>query len=521
MHAQDSSTSSDVAASERVARAERSLRQVEVERDRLFNLSLDLLIVANFDGWFEQVNPAWTTCLGWTADELTSRPSIEFVHPDDREATLQRRAAITQGEPLWGFDNRYLCKDGSYRWLSWNVYPLLESRQVFAVARDITDRRRLEQQLLRAQRIESIGSLAGGIAHDLNNVLAPILMSIDLLRLDLDAADRRDILDTMETSVRRGADMVRHVLSFARGVEGARVTMHVDHLLPDVVATVRHAGRTGVDVQTSSAPDLWMIEGDPAQLHQVLLALCDNACAAMPDGGTLTISMANTTLDAGLDVPHASARPGPYVVLTVEDTGTGIPPHIVPRIFDPFFTTREVGKGTGVGLSAALTSVRAHGGFIDVDSTPGAGSRFRVFLPATPPAPADDAARTPLRPRGNGELVLVVDDDASVRHLAGRTLTAFGYRVLLASDGAHGLSAYQAHRDEVALVLTDMRMPVMDGPSTIEALRTLDPTVRVVATSGFSADAGTAGAARFLAKPYSAEQLLGAVREVLDTPRAE
>jgi two-component system cell cycle sensor histidine kinase/response regulator CckA len=525
MHAPDQFPSPDASASDRVARAERSLRQVELERDRLFNLSIDLLSVANFDGWFEQVNPAWTTCLGWTAEELTSRPSIEFVHPDDREATLQKRAAIKMGQPLRGFDNRYLCKDGSFRWLSWNVHPLLESRQVFAVARDITDRRRLEQQVLRAQRIESIGTLAGGIAHDLNNVLAPILMSIDLLRLDLEAGDRADILDTMESSVRRGAEMVRHVLSFARGVEGARVAMHLDHLLPDVVATVRRTCGPHVDVRTSSAPDLWMLDGDPSQLHHVLLALCGNACDAMPDGGTLTLSAANTTLDRAA-APVDGARPGPYVVLTVEDTGTGMTPDVLSQIFDPFFTTREVGRGAGMGLSTALTIVRGHGGFIDVESTPGAGSRFRVFLPATPGSATEDDVATRSWPRGHGELVLVVDDEVSVRQLAGRTLAAFGYRVMLAADGAHGVTTYAEHRDEIALVLTDVRMPVMDGPSTIEALRTLNPHVRVIAASGYSEDARTseverAGAARVLAKPYSAEQLLGAVRDVLDAPPPE
>lgn len=524
MHHPDPSSAPDASASDRVARAERSLRQVELERDRLFNLSLDLLSVASFDGWFEQVNPAWTTCLGWTADELTSRPSIEFVHPDDRDATLRRRAAITQGQPLRGFDNRYLCKDGTFRWLSWNVHPLLESQQVFAVARDITDRRRLEEQVMRAQRIESIGTLAGGIAHDLNNVLAPILMSIDLMRLDLDETERIAILDGMESSVRRGADMVRHVMSFARGVEGARVAMHLDHLLPDVVAAVRSSWGTHVDVQTSSPPDLWMLEGDPSQLHQVLLALCENACEAMREGGTLTVSSANATLDDRAVTPAAGARPGPYVVVTVTDTGVGMAPDVVARIFDPFFTTREVGKGTGMGLSTALTIVRGHGGFIEVDSTPGKGSRFRVFLPATPAGSAGDDVGTRTWPRGRGELVLVVDDDVAVRQLAGRTLAAFGYRVMLATDGAHGITTYAKHGDEIALVLTDMRMPVMDGPSTIEALRTLNPHVRIIAASGYSADVrasdtGPAGAARFLPKPYSAEQLLGAVRDVLDAPR--
>ena len=519
MTSRDPSASSPVSSAERVSRAETARRQAEIERDRLFNLSLDLLSVANFDGWFEQVNPAWTDCLGWTAEELTSRPSIEFVHPDFREETLQRREAITQGQPLRHFDNRYLHKDGSSRWLSWNVYPLLETRKVFAVARDITERKRLEQQVLRAQRVEGIGTLAGGIAHDLNNVLAPILMSIDLLRLDLDQADRLDILNTVETSVRRGAEMVRHVLSFARGIDGERVAVMARHLFPDVLKVVGDTFPSDVVVKTSLAADLWSFDGDPMQVQQVLLALCENARDAMSAGGTLTLAAENTVLDERGSAPNAGAQAGPYVVLTVADTGTGMSAETLARIFDPFFTTRAMGKGAGMGLSTALAIVRGHAGFIDVESEPGKGSRFRVHLPATPAGTDDIGAHT--LPRGRGELVLVVDDDAPVRELAGRTLEAFGYRVVPASDGAQATAIYAERQDEIALVLTDMRMPVMDGAATIGALRALDPDVRIIAASGFGLGPGGSellqtGAAQFLAKPYSAEALLKAVRDVLD-----
>lgn len=492
----------------------------DVARDRLFALSVDLLSVANFDGFFEQVNPAWTRCLGWTPEELTSRPSIEFVHPDDRASTLTVRGDIVTGRTAREFENRYLCKDGSTRLLSWSVHPSVESRQVFGVARDITERRRVEQQLQRAQRLESLATLAGGFAHDLNNVFAPILMAIDLLPLDLDPVERAEILANVESSARRGARLVGQVLSFARGVDGDRVDVDLRHLVPPLVAAVCDREGPAIDVQFDLPADLHQVVGDPQQIQEVVQALCVNACEAMPRGGMLRLSAANVS--GSSDVLDRTQARGPLVELVVADSGTGMTPDVLARIFDPFFTTRTAGTHAGLGLSKALAIVQGHGGRIDVESVPDRGSTFRVLWPARVEAPAAATSGLPQAlAHGRGQLVLVVDDEASVRLLTRRALEAGGYRTMLAADGAEALEMFRAHADEVALVLTDMRMPVMDGTQTLAALRQVRPLVHLIVATGIGDDPRAAevdGPVRRLAKPYSTEALLAAVHEVLGAP---
>lgn len=862
-------------------------KRAEVERDRLFNLSLDLLCVAGFDGRLQQVNPAWTECLGWTAEELTSRPMLEFVHPDDHAATLRSRAKIQEGQSARGFENRYRCKDGAYRWLSWSVHPLAKSQQVFGVARDVTERRKiadalgrneallrmatqvsrlgawqvelpaltvtwsdevraihempagftpvlaegldyyapefrerinqqfgacvaeglpfdeelqiitakgkrvwvrvlgeavrdgtgaivrvqgafqdishqkqteleirrgaerlettlesitdafltldrewrftylnreaerlmrrakadllgrsiwaefpaaagstfqreyeralrdnvtvgfqeffppldlwvdvrafpsaeglavyfrditesrrveervaeqaalldnahdaiivrdathritywnkaaeriygwtateargrhlkellhidalqfaqaqrstdatggwngeiqktakngtvltvegswtqvrdnqgvprsiltidtditarkkLEQQFLRAQRMESIGTLAGGIAHDLNNLLAPITMGVDLLKLFAPDPRSLPVIENIERSAKRGADLVKQVLSFARGVEGARVVLQLRHVVTEIELIIANTFPKNITVETRIPPDLSPVLADPTQLNQVILNLAVNARDAMPDGGRLELSASNVVIDE----QYASMNPerlvaGQYVVVQVTDSGCGMPQEVIDRIFEPFYTTKELGKGTGLGLSTVLGIVRSHGGFVNVYSEVGRGSTFKVYLPAHEASVGPVAARPvgePL-PRGNGELILVVDDETSILDITKQTLLAFGYRVLTAEDGAQAISLYALQRDEVALVITDMMMPVMDGSALIRAMQRINPKVRVIAASGLKgnqdlARATSAGVKHFLPKPYSADMLLQLIDLVL------
>ncbi len=263
---------------------------------------------------------------------------------------------------------------------------------------------------------------------------------------------------------------------------------------------------------------LWTVVGDPTQLHQVLLNLCVNARDVMPGGGALTISAENVALDEYYAALNPEAHPGPYVCVHVEDTGTGIPPGIIEKIFDPFFTTKELGKGTGLGLSTTLGIVKSHGGFLQVYSEPGHGTKFHVFLPAETDfrGEAAEEATTEL-PRGHGELILVVDDESSVRQITRQTLEACGYRVSLATNGSEALAAYATHGPEIAVVLTDMTMPVMNGPVLIEVLHKLNPALPIIAASGLAADSQAASArvARFLLKPFTAETLLNALGQVL------
>jgi PAS domain S-box-containing protein len=386
---------------------------------------------------------------------------------------------------------------------------------------DQTERKKLEQQFLRAQRMESIGTLAGGIAHDLNNVLGPIIMSLDLLRMQFPDHSSQNLLALISSSAHRGADMVRQVLSFARGVEGQRLEVQIKHLIRDIEKIVNDTFLKHIEVRAIVPHDLWTVLGDPTQIHQVLLNLCVNARDAMPESGTLTLSAENVALDEHYASLAKEARPGPYVVLQVEDSGTGMPPEVAERIFDPFFTTKEVGKGTGLGLSTSLAIIKSHGGFIRVYSEVGKGTKFKIYLPAQTEASASMAEEQIAEmPRGNGELVLVVDDESVVRQITQQTLEAFGYRVVLAVEGADALAIYAARREEISVVLTDMMMPVMDGPATIQVLTRLNPDIRIIAASGLTANGNMAQVSRlgvkyFLPKPYTAETLLKTLREAL------
>jgi CheY-like chemotaxis protein len=370
--------------------------------------------------------------------------------------------------------------------------------------------------------MESIGTMAGGIAHDLNNVLAPILMAIELLREGETDANRLELLATMEASAQRGADMVRQVLFFARGVEGQPVLVDPATVVRDVQRILRDALPKNIALELSMPKDLWKVKADATQLHQVLMNLCVNARDAMPEGGRLTLALDNAVVDEIYAGMNPQSKPGAYVMLKVADTGFGIPTELQERVFEPFFTTKEVGSGTGLGLSTVHTIIRGHGGFVNLYSEPGRGSEFRIYLPADASGSDIEGAiieSSPL-PRGTGEWILVVDDEESIRDVTKRTLERFGYRVLVAVNGAEAISIFARKRGEIAVVLTDMAMPVMDGPATIHALRAIDPAVRIIGSSGLTAegllvDSAGAGLQRFVPKPYTADVLLRAVREVI------
>jgi CheY-like chemotaxis protein len=327
----------------------------------------------------------------------------------------------------------------------------------------------------------------------------------------------------MEESAQKGAAMVRQVLTFARGMDGERTIVYVDRLLQELVRLVRDTFDRKIRVMLDAPDYLWPILGDATQLHQLLLNLCVNARDAMPDGGELRLSAANIILDAYAASLNPGAKPGQYVIIKVSDNGTGIPKAIRDRIFDPFFTTKEVGKGTGLGLSTAQAVVKSHGGLINVYSEEGRGTEFRIYLPATLDESDDQEANSQTQvPHGHGELVLVVDDEERVRQVTQQSLEAFGYRVLVAEDGADALSVYLQHRAEIAIVLTDMMMPVMDGLMMIQALRRIDPKVKIVAASGLAdngtvAKAANAGVQYFLPKPYAVDIMLRVLAEVLGT----
>ncbi|MEP6671308.1 MAG: PAS domain S-box protein [Chthoniobacter sp.] len=396
-----------------------------------------------------------------------------------------------------------------------------EPKSILCINTDITEKKKLESQFLRAQRMESIGTLAGGIAHDLNNVLSPIVMAVDLLKMKTTDPASLDVLDTVETSARRGADMVQQVLSFARGVEGQRLIVQPKHLLKEIRKIVADAFPKNIELKVAQKTDLWNVLGDPTQLHQVLLNLCVNARDAMLDGGRITITAENLPVDEQYASMHHDAHAGPHVVLQVQDNGSGMPASLLEKIFDPFFTTKELGKGTGLGLSTSLAIVKSHGGFIQVSSELGRGSTFKIHLPAHQDAleaPADVSHGD--LPRGQGELIMVVDDEASIRTVTQQTLEAFGYRVVLAADGVDAVAVYAQQQADIAAVITDMMMPIMDGPATIQVLVKINPLVKIIAASGLSSQGQIAkgnwpGVKDFLPKPYTTEVMLHTLAQVL------
>ena len=503
---------------------ERRMAEARIaEQAALIDEAHDAIILRDLEHRVIFWNRGAERVFGWTPKEALGRSFPDLVQVDPERFKEADRAVRTKGE--WNGEIRKVGRKNSQlvfaaRW------TLLRDEQgnaraILSIDTDITERKKLEQQFLRAQRLESIGTLAGGIAHDLNNALSPIIMSMELLRLNMGEAERMEIISTMEASAQRCADMVRQVLCFARGVEGQKAVVQPAQLLREMQKMASETFPKNIEIKVRTEAGGWSVIGDPTQLHQVLLNLCVNARDAMPGGGTILLSSENVMLDESYAAMNMAAKAGPHVLLQVHDNGTGIPPEIIEKIFDPFFTTKEVGKGTGLGLSTSLAIINSHGGFVRVYSEPGRGTTFKVYLQANVHERTEEWSRQERdMPRGQGELILLVDDDVSVRQITRQTLEAFGYRVMLACDGAEAVALYAQNRTDIALVLTDMMMPVMDGPATIQVLMKLNPQIKIIAASGISANAHVAKAAgagvtNFLPKPYTAETLLRMLRQVL------
>jgi PAS domain S-box-containing protein len=494
------------------------------EQAALIDESTDAIMVLDLDQRVLFWSRGAESLYGWTAEESAGLVLCELLREPAAQKSMVSGAIATDGE--WSGELVQQARDGDMLTVlsRWSTRRAADGSplSLLVVNTDVTASRRVEAQMLRAQRLESIGVLAGGIAHDLNNVLTPVMMSVELLKAHVVDHAGLELLDTLADSARRGADMVRQVLSFARGAEGHHVVQSPLPIATNVRRLVRDSFPKNITFELDAAPDLWNVRADSTQLQQVLMNLCVNARDAMPEGGTCRVTVRNAVVDDVYATMHPDARPGGYVVLEVEDAGVGIPKDLQERIFDPFFTTKAFGHGTGLGLSTSLAIVKGHAGFVHVYSEPGKGSRFAVFIPATvAEAPGDTVVpAAEALPRGHGEVVLVVDDEDSVRTLTRTTLERFGYRVIAAANGAEAVGLYAQHQAEIALVLTDMMMPVMDGPATIVALRAINPAVRIVGASGLTSGghvSRTSGGAvrHFVPKPYSAETLLRIIDQAL------
>jgi PAS domain S-box-containing protein len=503
--------------------AQRNAQAAIRDQAALLDAAHEAIFVQDLDGAIIYWNKGAERLYGWTSTEAVGRLHTDVCRSDPDRYVEARALLMHSGR--WEGEMVERGKDGRERTVAvhWTLVRGQDGRpkSVCAINTDISEQKRLQVHLFRTQRLESLGTLAGGIAHDLNNVLTPILASIELLREGEREGERLETLDTIRESARRGAALVRQVLGFARGVEGDRIAVDPAAVVADLEAFLGDTLPKGIRLSVTIARSVPSVIGDATQLHQVLMNLAVNARDAMPGGGRLTIALSGVVLGDAEIRPHPGVAAGSFVLLEVIDTGTGIPPEIIERVFEPFFTTKPFGEGTGLGLSTVHSIVRDHGGFITLDSKVDQGSHFRVYLPTAGAVrtDADASADAPIQ-RGQGELILVVDDEPGIRSIVKRTLERFGYRVLVAANGFEALTLYAEARGTVGAVLTDMAMPVMDGPTMILKLKALDPKARIIGSSGLTSnDALTsvvgAGVRHFVPKPYTTEALLATLSAAL------
>lgn len=505
---------------ERLAAAQRIREQAA-----LLDVTTDIIIVVDNENTVRFWNKSAERTFGLKSEEVERANLLKLMPPNEDSAKLAQISRQVHEKGDWAGEMRAVRKDGVELTLSVRLTQIHDDggtpTGLMAVATDVTERRAIERQLLRAQRLESLGSLAGGIAHDLNNVLSPILMGVEGLILKSPSPSMRKIIDIIRTSAERGAEIVRQILGFARGVEGEKVEMQLRPILDEIQTITTETFPKTIDIQFSIDRGLWPVVGDSTQIHQVIMNICVNARDAMPDGGRLTLRAHNRELDETYTRMHVDARPICYVVLEISDTGQGMPEGVIEKIFDPFYTTKPLGKGTGLGLSTVLAIVKGHGGFVNVYSEVGSGTVFNVYLPAhmgQKEGAEDDSSEG--IPMGNDELIIVVEDEAPIREIARQILESYGYRAVTAEDGTEALVAYLREQGRADVMLIDMMMPNLDGAATIRALRKLNPKLRIIATSGLVSSqqsilAQNLGVNAFLPKPYTAETLLRALYEVL------
>lgn len=455
---------------------------------------------------------------GWTVDQAIGR--------DANELLIQNEVAIDACKVLmsqdeWHGELQQVTRDGRALVVEsrWTLIrdPEGKPKAILAINTDITEKKGIEARYLRAQRVESIGMLAGGIAHDLNNILGPILMSAELL---IESGGDDVLLKGIATSAQRGTELVRQILAFARGADGDKVPIQLHRVVNDATTLFVSTFPRNVVIANRVPEDLPTFPGNPTQFHQIILNLCVNARDAMPSGGSITINAAAVTLENRQTSLEPEPLNGPYIELSVTDTGSGIPPEVLPKILDPFFTTKPVGKGTGLGLATVVGIVRGHGGALDVTTEPGHGTTFTLYFPAPFTPSAAPAVPDPAPPAATGqECILCVDDEGLFLHTITTVLSHAGYRVLTAANGVEGLSIYEQHRQDITLVITDMTMPEMNGGDFIVALRSRAPDLRIIAMSGMFSrikmPEEIEGKVAILHKPFTVVALLGVVRETL------
>jgi PAS domain S-box-containing protein len=496
------------------------------EQTRLLDFAQDSIIVRGTDERVLYCNQATLKLYGYTRDELRTLDIKELIAEEDIARFEEARKTLAlSGE--WEGELRQRTKDGRIvtvhsRWsLVRNAAGFPRARLI--INTDISRQKELEAHLRRTQRMESLGTLASGIAHDLNNILSPILMAVEMLRMHAAEAKDRQMLGVLEASVHRGSDIVHQMLAFARGSEGQLVPLHLRHVIREIETILRETFPKNIAITTDVPRDLPLIRGDATRIHQVLINLCVNSRDALPDGGNITVKARVRTVDEAERKSYPGVQAGDYVMLSVIDDGSGIPEAVRKRMFEPFFTTKVQGKGTGLGLSTVQSVAQSHGGFVTCVSDPGQGTRFDVHFPALTPAfasrPEEAASAIPL---GSGETILVVDDDQSILLITRQILESYDYRVLSANGGAAAVEVMRTQqRSSIHLALNDMAMLGMDGAASIQALRRIDADIPIILMSGLppSMDAPEVaglGIQGIIGKPFKSEELLLLIREIID-----
>ena len=493
------------------------------EQTALLDITLDATFVRSFSGEINYWNKSAENLYGWLAEEVLGKKIDEKLFGSS--AQLDEILAVVLEKKLWRGETRQFTKDGKIlivesKWTPGSI-ERGEAQSFLVSNTDITEKKQLEAQFLRSQRMESIGTLAGGIAHDMNNILSPMLMSVQILQRKHADEESQQWLAALRENAERGASLIKQLLSFARGSEGERLSLQPRHLVKEVIKILRDTLPKSINIKFFIPDNIWTISADPTQIHQVLMNLAVNARDAMPQGGALTLKAENVLIDKNYATLHPEARAGKFVMLTIGDTGEGIAPENLDKIFEPFFTTKEIAKGTGLGLSTVAGIVKSHQGFINVYSENWNGTRFDVYLPAieTEESAIVETVEAHL-PKGSGELILIVDDEEAIRKISRMTLENFNYRVLTASDGEEALALFEKRKDEIAVVITDMMMPVMDGAELISALSKIDSGISIISTSGLLEIDETNRSHNpvvkaFLLKPFTADKLLNTLALVL------
>jgi len=498
------------------------------ERDRIWNVSQDLLVVADRDGVWQTVNPAWTRTLGWSEAELLDRTSEWLEHPDDNGLTqAQVRKLATTGTTV-RFESRFRHKDGSYRWLSWT--GVSDQDRNYAVARDVTAEkaaaerlRATEEALLQSQKMEAVGQLTGGIAHDFNNLLTGIVGSLDLLQTRLNQGRTDNVaryINAAMTSANRAAALTHRLLAFARRQPLIPKSVDVNQLVVSLEDLLRRTIGETIDLGIAAADDLWSTLCDPNQLESALLNLAINARDAMPDGGSLTIATSNARLDSvTADAPALAL--GDYVCVTVTDTGVGMSAEVAARAFDPFFTTKPIGQGTGLGLSMIYGFARQSNGHVTIDSKIGQGTAVRLYLPRHHGdiAAAHATAASAAEHAATGEAVLVIEDEPVVRAVVVEMLAEQGYRTLEAVDGPSGLKILRSNA-RIDLLVTDVGLPGMNGRQVADQARETRPDLKILFITGYAesvaiSDGFLQPGMEMITKPFDLNHLAQRIRAMI------